>query len=153
MSRHLVTSLMAGACLLLLGVGQAQARDLRQDAFEAVRVAMTPAPNFSSVRQDGSSNGAAIAQSGVGNSASIRQFGNGHTGAITQTGDYNTACLIQVGRGLDGAITQVGDNNSVGIIQTRQGTREIPPELCMIDNDSRGFWMSTARRAARRLSR
>jgi hypothetical protein len=150
MKKFPVRSLLAATCFLVAGAGQAQARELR-DAFERVRTVAEARVNRSSVRQEGSSNGAAIAQNGAGNSAGIRQYGNGHTGTITQDGDNNAACLIQVGRGLDGSITQVGDNNSTGVIQTRRGTREIPPELCMIDNDRRGFWMSTARRAVRSL--
>ncbi len=152
MKRLPLRSLLAAACILVAGAGQAHARD-RHPAFDVVRSIVQAQANQSSVRQEGSGNGAAIAQNGAGNTAGIRQYGNGHTGTIMQDGDNNDACLIQVGRGLDGSITQVGDNNRTGVIQTRHGTRDIPPELCSIDSDRRGFWMSTARRAVRSLRR
>jgi hypothetical protein len=153
MTKLRLHSLLAAACIFVAGIGQADAREFRHDALELVSRFAESRDNRSSVRQEGDATGAAIVQNGTGNSAGIRQYGNGHTGTITQNGDDNAACLIQVGRGLDGSITQTGDNHSSGVIQTRHGTREIPPELCMIDSDRRGFWMSTARRATRSLRR
>lgn len=108
------------------------------------------ARNRASLEQRGNGHSAAIVQNGAGNSADLRQYGRDNTGAITQTGDGNLACLVQVGRGLDGAIVQVGDGQSLGIVQTRQGVREIPPEMCALGAGNRGYWQSTARSAVRR---
>ena len=67
--------------------------------------------NRARVSQQGSGNGAAVAQHGVNNSASIFQRGRGNSGSISQNGNNNAFALFQFGRRGNTAVTQNGDGN------------------------------------------
>jgi hypothetical protein len=66
--------------------------------------------NYARVDQRGSSNGAAVSQSGNRNWAGIFQRGRGHSATVTQNGNNNAFGVFQFGRNtsLDAAQTGYG---------------------------------------------
>jgi hypothetical protein len=67
--------------------------------------------NRARVDQQGSGNGAAIAQHGQNNWAGVFQRGQGNSGSISQNGDNNAFALFQFGKKGNTAVTQNGDGN------------------------------------------
>lgn len=115
--------------------GRMTLRADQADAQNAVTIDQHGGGNVAGIRQFGRDLNAVITQDGNGNSATIRQWGRGGAATISQTGDGNAACLIQIGRNVNTQIVQTGGQN-VGIIQTRQGSREVPLELCTQASDA-----------------
>lgn len=149
-----VRTVVAAASMAALMAGQAHAQERRDIPAIIYAAVVSASENRSDVQQEGTNNGAAIAQNGQGNTAGIRQFGRNNTGAITQNGNNNAACLIQIGRNLDGSIAQTGDYNNAGVIQTRRGATEIPAEFCSARRgNGRGVLMGIARQAIQRANR
>ncbi len=68
--------------------------------------------NRARVSQQGSDNGAAIAQHGDNNNAAIFQRGRGNSGSISQNGNNNAFALFQFGKRGNTSVTQNGDGNA-----------------------------------------
>ena len=89
--------------------------------------------NGSLIEQNGDSLTASVRQNGDANNAAIRQFGRNNTGSITQNGSGNDACLIQFGRSVNAEIVQNGDGGRTGVLQTPRASMPIPVEMCQTD--------------------
>lgn len=121
---------LAATCALAMMAGPAHAQGRGIGLRALVNAAAVSSANRADVQQQGTANGAGIAQTGEGNAAGVYQFGRANTGTISQTGDNNSACLVQFGRNLNGSITQVGDNLHAGVMQTRHATLGLSREAC-----------------------
>ncbi len=60
------------------------------------------------IKQNGTGNAAAIAQSGRGNRTVVSQQGDDHSAAVSQRGRGNRLGVFQFGEGTDLAVTQTG---------------------------------------------
>ena len=129
-------SLVAGLIALTMGTATlvpiAQARNHGQvtvtitprgEQANAIRAGLglysliSKSRNRAKVDQQGTGNGAAIAQNGRGNFAEVFQRGHGQSGTITQNGNDNALGLIQLGRRTTGSFTQNGNGKSGLVLQ------------------------------------